>query len=254
VTGASSGIGLCTARALVLAGATVAMAARTRDKLFAEASRVSAEAAALFPGSPRALAVPMDVTDDESVTQAIAEVRARLGRIDVVINNAGNGGALGPYATASAGALRALFEVHVFGMERVTRAVLPAMLAEGGGTIVNIVSAVAWVGMPNLAAYSGAKAAVLAFSDALRGELEGQVDVIVFGPPHTATDGSFPLPIPIYQPVRVADELVRVLRRDRRRVLVGGGLLLSILRLSPRLAHWLMKVVGKKANANLQRA
>jgi NADP-dependent 3-hydroxy acid dehydrogenase YdfG len=73
----------------------------------------------------------------------VAQVLAGYGRIDVLVNNAGNGGTLGLWAEADAAALRDMFNVHVFGAERVARAVLPAMTAQGAGTIVNIASTVA---------------------------------------------------------------------------------------------------------------
>jgi NADP-dependent 3-hydroxy acid dehydrogenase YdfG len=149
------------------------LAARSIDTLRAEAERLTA-------GGATALAVPLDVTSDASVAAAVDEVLGRLGRIDAVVNNAGNAGRLSPWDRMDPAATRAMFDVHVFGMERVTRAVLPHMLARGSGTIVNIASTLAWVPMPMAAAYSAAKAAVLSFSESLRGELAGRgVDVVL---------------------------------------------------------------------------
>src|SRR5262249_48910431 len=141
VTGASSGIGLDIARALLREGARVAFAARSLDRL----ERVVADCSA-NPG--QAIAVRLDVTDDASVAAAVDSVRRAFGRIDLLVNNAGNGGALGWWSQADSASVRAMFDVHVFGAERVTRAVLPAMLEQRAGVIVNFASTVAWVPMP----------------------------------------------------------------------------------------------------------
>jgi NAD(P)-dependent dehydrogenase (short-subunit alcohol dehydrogenase family) len=248
VTGASSGIGLAAARALARAGARVVLAARSREKLAAEAERIAAAGGAAF-------AVELDVTSDASVAAAVAAVLARFGRIDVVLNNAGNGGELGFWAEAAPDHLRAMFDVHVFGMERVARAVLPAMLAQGSGAIVNVASTVAWVPMPTAAAYSAAKAAVLAFSESLRAELEPRgIEVVLFAPPHTSTEAgqAWPLEGPrVQSPEWVAEELVDTLRRGRKRRLAGASnrMLLVIQRIAPAYAAYLMREMGLKAGA-----
>lgn len=245
VTGASGGIGLASARALASAGAQVVLAARSTEKLAEEAARIG----------DRAMAVTMDVTDDASVTAAVERVLARFGRIDALINNAGTGGNLGYWAESAPSAVREMFDVHVFGMERVTRAVLPSMLARGEGTIVNVASTVAWVPMPMAAAYSSAKAAVVSFSHSLRGELAHLgIQVMVFGPPHTRTKAgdAWPLEGPsIYEPEWVAEELVRALRRGRKSFLAGASnrALLAIQRISPDYALFIMKRIGLRAGS-----
>jgi short-subunit dehydrogenase len=197
--------------------------------------------------------IAMDVTDDGSVERAVAEVLASAGRIDAVVNNAGNGGALGWWAQADPDAMRAMFDVHLFGAETVARAVLPTMLAQGSGMIVNIASTVAWVPMPSAAAYSAAKAAVVAFSESLRGELAPRgIDVIVFAPPHTSTDAgrAWPLEGPrVFPPEWVAEELVRALRRARPSFLAGASnrALLVMQRIAPSLAARIMADIGMRA-------
>jgi NADP-dependent 3-hydroxy acid dehydrogenase YdfG len=246
ITGASSGIGLAAARALAREGARVVLAARSIESLRTEADR-------LATGGAETLAVPMDVTSDESVADAIAAVLSRFGRIDAVVNNAGNAGHLSPWDRMAPAATRAMFDVHVFGMERVTRAVLPHMTAQGSGTIVNIASTLAWVPMPMAAAYSAAKAAVLSFSESLRAELAGRgVEVVLFAPPHTRTPSEMPLQGPrVFTPEWVADELVRTLRRGRACFLAGASnrALLVMRRIAPGLASRIMRDIGLRAGA-----
>jgi len=249
VTGASSGIGLEIASALIREGARVALAARSMPQLHA-----AVEAATRTGG--QALAVNMDVTDEASVIAAVAEVIHSFGRIDVLVNNAGNGGTLGLWAASDSAAVRAMFDTHVFGSERVTRAVLPAMLEQKRGVVVNFASTVAWVPMPGATAYSAAKAAVVAMSASLRAELkESGIDVRVFSPPHTSTaaGNDWPLDLPkIFEPAWVAQQFVRALRRDASRSLPGGnGMLLLIQRIYPKLAAHIMNRLGFRALAKL---
>jgi short-subunit dehydrogenase len=177
----------------------------------------------------------------------------RFGRIDVVVNNAGNAGRLTFWAAADPAATRQMFDVHVFGMERVTRAVLPHMLEQGGGTVVNIASTLAWVPMPMAAAYSAAKAAVLSFSESLRAELADRgVEVMLFAPPHTRTPSEMPLRGPrIHSPEWVAEELVRSLRRGRACFLAGASnrALLVMRRIAPGVASRIMRDIGLRAGA-----
>lgn len=245
VTGASSGIGLEIARELVREGARVVFAARSIDRLRAEV-----EAATKAGGT--ALAVEMDVTSDASVAAAVDATIAAFGRIDAVVNNAGNGGEMSLWAASPATATQAMFDVHVLGTDRVMRAVVPIMRAQRSGTIINFASTVAWVPMPGAAAYSAAKAAVVALSQALREELRGeQIDVRVFAPPHTSTESglAMPLDLPkIFEPTWVAKQFVRMLRGNQVRALPGGnGMLLFVQRLSPRLAARIMNGLGFKA-------
>ncbi len=139
----------------------------------------------------------------------------------------------------------------MYGMARVTRALLPSMLSRRQGTIVNVVSALAWAPMSTAASYCAAKAGVLAFSEALRGELAGRgVDVLVFAPGHTKTDSAFPLRTgQILLPEQVARDLVRSLVA-RRRLFISGVSnrnLVRLKRLFPWLADRIITSIGLRA-------
>jgi NAD(P)-dependent dehydrogenase (short-subunit alcohol dehydrogenase family) len=125
VTGASSGIGKAATVALADAGFRVVSTSR-------DTSRIASGDGVTF--------LDLDVTGDESVTDVVGQVIARFGRLDVLVNNAGVGtdGAAEEISVAQA---QTVFDVNVFGLMRMTRAVLPHMRAQGGGRIVNVSSA-----------------------------------------------------------------------------------------------------------------
>ena len=158
VTGASSGIGAATARALSAAGFHVVLGARRTDRL--------AKVAAEIDGT----AVRLDVTDPESVSAFAAAVpECRL-----LVNNAGGAKGLEPVAEADEDDWRWMFETNVIGTLRVTKALLPALLASGDGHIVTVTSIAALETYDNGAGYTGAKHAQAMLHRTLRGELLGQ--------------------------------------------------------------------------------
>jgi NAD(P)-dependent dehydrogenase (short-subunit alcohol dehydrogenase family) len=252
VTGASSGIGRAVASALARRGARVALAARSMPLLQRSADELTGDGA-------QAIAVSMDVCRDDSVAAGIGQALSAWGRIDGVANLAGNGGTLARWSDTSARDTQAMFDVHVMGAERVLRAVLPALKRQRRSVVVNIASTVAWVPMPGAAAYSAAKAAVLALSDTWRAELAPcGIDVRVFSPPHTRTDAglAWPLPLPkIFEPQWVADAFVQWLQRDRVVATPGGnGALLALQRMSPALARCIMHRIGFEALRRVESA
>jgi NAD(P)-dependent dehydrogenase (short-subunit alcohol dehydrogenase family) len=172
ITGCSSGIGRDLAQRMTSAGYTVVATARRVETL---------------DGLDAALALPLDVTSEDSARAAAADVLARFGRIDVLVNNAG-------FAEQSAieelsdDALSAMFEVNVFGAARMLRAVAPTMRKQGFGKIVNISSLAGRLSMPVNGGYSATKFAVEALSDAARQELAPfGVRVIVVEPGSIST-------------------------------------------------------------------
>jgi NAD(P)-dependent dehydrogenase (short-subunit alcohol dehydrogenase family) len=172
VTGASSGIGEAAARELVAAGYTVygtsrkAVAGDQRDGV---------------------TFLPLDVTDDTSVAAAVGDVLARSGHIDALVNNAGFG-VTGAAEESSVEQARALFETNVFGLMRVTRAVLPVMRAQGSGRIINVSSIVGLIPVPFMALYASSKHALEGYSESLDHEVrEHGVRVLLVEPGFTKT-------------------------------------------------------------------
>lgn len=150
VTGATAGIGRATAGYFREKGAKVVCLARRTV--------------------PEFDCIPTDVTSRVAVDAAVAEIIARYGRIDVLVNNAGIG-ISGAAEDTEEAAVRKIFELNFFGALNVIQAVLPAMRAGGGGTIVNVSSVAAKLSIPFQSFYSATKAAVSALSDALRLEV-----------------------------------------------------------------------------------
>lgn len=169
VTGASSGIGKATALRLKALGFTVYAAARHTVRMRA------LESAGIH-------VLSMDVTDDASMSQGVAEIMARSGRIDVLVNNAGYG-SYGSVEEVPLSEARAQFDVNVFGAVRLTQLVLPHMRGQHAGTIVNITSMGGKIHTPLGAWYHGTKFALEAISDCLRIEVEPfGINVVVIEP------------------------------------------------------------------------
>jgi len=177
VTGASSGIGLCTAEALTARGAKVALIARNTAAL--------EDIAARLPGS---LALTADVTDFAAFTAAIHAAHSHYGRLHGLINNAGRGyGAsvetIDPVAFTDIVTLNVL--APIVGMQ----AVIPIMRAAGAGVIINVNSGTSFMTIPDYSVYSASKRALLGITQTARGELaaDGIVVSEVY-PGMTATD------------------------------------------------------------------
>ena len=181
VTGASSGIGAATAKALAAQGAVVALLARRADRL--QELKTEIESAG---GS--ALVVPVDVTDAEEVSAAVARSVAEFGRLDTVVNNAGLI-RMGSAAEAPLQDWDDLVAVNIQGVLYVTRAALPHLIEaaadspRGVADLVTISSTAGWVARPGTAVYSLTKFGVNAFSEGVRQEVLGKrVRVGVVGP------------------------------------------------------------------------
>ncbi|WP_055615165.1 oxidoreductase [Streptomyces phaeochromogenes] len=160
VTGASSGFGRAIADAAVDAGDTVIGTARRTEALD--------ELVAAYPD--RVEAISLDVTDGERIDVVAADVLARYGRVDVLVNSAGRT-QVGAFEETTDRELRDLFELHVFGPARLTRALLPQMRERGSGSVVNISSFGGQLSFAGFSAYSATKAALEQLSEGLADEV-----------------------------------------------------------------------------------
>jgi len=163
VTGGSRGLGLVLARELARAGAKVAICARDE----AELARARAD---LRAGGADVLALTCDLRVHEEVDAMLAEVRERLGPVDVLINNAGVI-QVGPAEEMTLEDYDEAMRVHFWGPLAVTHGVLPDMRRRGGGRIVNITSVGGKISVPHLLPYCASKFALVGFSEGLRGAL-----------------------------------------------------------------------------------
>ena len=174
VTGASSGIGAATARHLAAEGFHVFCAARREERVAALAKEVEGTA------------VRCDVTSEDDVA-ALAD---RVGpRLDVLVNNAGGAVGTDHVAVSNADDWRRMYEVNVIGTLLVTRALLPALVASGAGTLINLGSTAGHITYEGGGGYTAAKHGVTAMTETLRLELNGQpVRVTEIAPGMVRTD------------------------------------------------------------------
>lgn len=204
VTGASSGIGRAAARALVDEGFAVVGTSRN-------AANARPLAGVSF--------LDLDVASDESVHSLVEKVIERFGRIDVLVNNAGVG-AVGAGEESSINQTKEVFDINVFGLMRMTNAVLPHMRAKGSGRVVNVSSVLGLIPAPFMASYAATKHAVEGYSESVDHELrEHGVRVLLVEPAFTST--SFEAsslapdsPLPVYAAQRkiARDVLATALR------------------------------------------
>lgn len=181
VTGASSGIGEATARALAAAGASVSLAARRLD-------RISALADEIRSAGGSAIAVQTDVTQEPQARDLVARTVDEYGRLDTLVNNAGVM-AIGPVLEARTADWRAMVEVNLLGTLYCTHAALPIIATQDRGDIVTVSSAGGRRTGAGRGVYSMTKFGIGAFSEALRQEvLEHNIRVILVEPGFVDTD------------------------------------------------------------------
>lgn len=159
ITGASSGIGAAAARLFAQSGWNVVATMRNPGQ------------APDWTTGPGITAQALDVTDKDSITAAVAATLDTFGQIDVLVNNAGFG-LNGPVEGATDAQIRRQFDVNLFGLIDMTKAVLPSMRAKGSGLILNISSIGGLIGMPGAPLYISTKHAVEGLTESLRYELK----------------------------------------------------------------------------------
>jgi short-subunit dehydrogenase len=198
VTGASSGIGEAAAHELLGAGFTVYGTSR-------RAAAGETRGGVVF--------LPLDVTDDVSVAGAVREVLERSGRIDVLVNNAGIGSS-GASEESSVAQDRIVFDVNVFGLIRMTKAVLPHMRAQESGRVINMSSVGGFAPQPFMASYVASKHAVEGYSESVDHEVrERGVRILLVEPFNTSTGFGASVvrgenPLPVYERGRQTFEAI----------------------------------------------
>ncbi|RYE90325.1 MAG: SDR family NAD(P)-dependent oxidoreductase [Myxococcales bacterium] len=187
VTGGSMGIGLATARQLLAAGAEVTIAARREGPLAAARDELG--------GGERLRTLVLDVADADAVRAALPPLLAAH-PVDILINNAGVT-MPGRFLELGERHYRELMDINYFGAVNLCRAVLPSMVARGGGHVVNVGSLLSVMGIYGYSAYCASKFALLGFSESLRAELwPHNVRVSILLPPDTDTpQHTFELPL-----------------------------------------------------------
>lgn len=211
ITGASSGIGRATALYFQKQGWNVAATMRSPDR---EINRTDSLAKL-----DRIVCIPLDVTNQTSIAEAIAAAIARFGTIDVLVNNAGYA-TLGVFEASTPEQIQRQFDTNVFGLMAVTRAILPHFRDRQQGVIVNVASIGGRVAFPLYSLYHATKWAVEGFSESLQHELLSfniRVKIIEPGPIKTdfyerSSDRASNAGFPEYQPFsdRVLSNLDRI--------------------------------------------
>ena len=203
ITGASRGLGRTLAFAFAAAGAREVFAGARKAE---DIEKLKRDAAAI--GAP-VTPITLDVTSDEDINAA-----AKLGFIDVLVNNAGVAGYGDPVQMNLENALDEM-NVNYFGSLRMTRALAPAMIERGEGVIVNVATAFAKVNLPLVGTYCASKAALLSLGQALRAYLsDNGVHVMTVMPTTIDTDMSRGADVPKMTTEFVAGEILRHIREE----------------------------------------
>jgi short-subunit dehydrogenase len=253
ITGASSGIGLVTARLAAARGARVVLAARNQEALRQAAGAIEADGG-------RAAYVVADVASEDDVARIVETAAERFGGFDTWINNA----AVGLYGFLDEVSLedqRRLFDVNFWGVVHGSRAAV-RHLRERGGVLINIGSVLSDRALPMQGVYSAAKHAVKAYTDALRMELEktgtpisvtlvkpASIDTPYYEHAKNRMDVEPRPPAPVYAPEVVARAILACAERPVRDVIVGGGgkVISAVGILAPRFTDRFMEATQFRA-------
>lgn len=215
VTGAGKGIGRAVAIALAKEGVNVALLSRTSSDLQAVANEIE-------DLGVKAVIVPADIADINSVNKAVQSANDSLGSINILINNAGIA-AFGSFMDLEPENWEMIIKVNLFGAYYTTRAILPSMLEQKSGDIVNISSTAGLKGAAQTSAYSASKFALIGLSESLMQEVrKSNIRVTTLTPSTVATDLALDLkltdgnPDKVMQPDDFAELIIAQLKLNRR--------------------------------------
>ena len=247
LTGGSRGLGPYIGRALAGEGVNVALTARSE----ADLQTVAGELATM---GVKAKAIPADLTDAASRTKLLDQVRAELGRIDILINNAGIE-RLSLYTRLSPEFIETMIQTNLAAPLLLTRLLLPEMMRQGSGHIVTISSMGGKRGSPYSATYAATKAGLIEWTRGLREELrETGVSASVICPGFVAGAGMFavygkraPRIVGETTPEKVADAVIRSIRKDAGETIVNAGPIRPMMVLDaihPGIGAWILRTFG----------
>ena len=259
ITGASSGIGRAAAQKFAREGWRVGLIARSADTLDAVRRDV------ITLGSTASIAVA-DVADNAALEAAASHIERELGSIDVWVNNAGTS-VYGKFLDVTEEEFNRVVETNLLGTVNGTRVALRRMVPRDRGTVVQILSAISYRGVPLQSAYSGTKYGLRGFTEAVRSELihdNSAVHLTMVHPPAVNTpfynhaESHMPKPVrpppPVYQPEIVADAIYFASTNRRREVKVSG-LTVSLAfsnKLAPSLLDYAIGKFGVMAQQSSQ--
>lgn len=223
ITGAGRGIGRATAIAFAKEGINVGLVGRTKENL----EKVAAE---LKPYGVKVALAAANVANNAEVIQAVDQIKAELGAIDILINNAGIG-KFGSFLELSPEEFENIIQVNLMGTYYVTRAVLPEMIEQKSGDIINISSTAGQKGAPVTSAYSASKFGVLGLTESLMLEVrKHNIRVSALTPSTVATDLAIDTnltdgnPDKVMQPEDLAEVMVAQLKLHPRILMKSAGL------------------------------
>jgi short-subunit dehydrogenase len=249
ITGASSGIGAAVARRLARDGMCLALVARRLEKLEQVASEVEALGGEV-------LVIQTDVRNRDEIQHMLEVTLHQWGHVDVLINNAGVGGEKLLLRYKPEKILNEI-QINLLAVIQSAQLVLPVMLRQKSGHIINVASIAGLVGLPGSTIYCATKSGVIGFSDALGRELHGtEIHVSVFCPGFTPTEITLELKAidnglpgaphqPGLMPVSyVADQLAHLIYHPRRRVIIpySWNILVFIATVFPGLADTVIRL------------
>ena len=223
ITGGGKGLGKAAALALAAEGVHVAITGRNETALKETVKQIKAHGV-------KATYAVFDVSDFDAVKKSIAHLKATFGAANILINNAGIG-AFGNFIDFDPAKFKEIMDINVFGLYYVTHEVLPDMIANNTGDIINVASTAGLRGGAGASAYSASKFAVVGFSESLMMEVrKNNIRVTTLTPSTIATDMALDLkltdgnPDKVLQPEDFAELIVAHLKLNRRAMLKSASL------------------------------